>query len=59
MTRRADMSRRVIPARETLRIGFWNGLWASPIGDFGVGKTIVPDLAPVELSHTQNIVNTH
>ena len=55
MTRRADMSRRVIPAREALRIGFRNDLWASPIGNFGVGKTIVPDLAPVELAHTLSL----
>ena len=57
MTRRADMSRRVIPAREALRIGFRNHLRASLIGNFGVGKTIVPDLAPVELAHTQNILS--
>ena len=57
MTCRADMSRRVIPAREALRIGFWNDLRAELIGNFGVGKTIVPDLAQVELAHTQNIVS--
>ena len=50
------MSRRVIPAREALRIGVPNHLRASLIGDFGVGKTKVPDLAQVELAHTQNIV---
>ena len=56
MTRRADMSRRVIPAREALRIGFRNYLRASLIGDFDVGKTKVPDLAQLELAHTQNIL---
>ena len=57
LTRRADMSRRVIPAREALRIGFRNDLRAELIDNFGVGKTIVPDLAQVELAHTQNILS--
>ena len=53
MTRRADMSRRVIPAREALRIGIPNDLRAKLIDDFGVGKTKVPDLAPVEFAHIE------
>jgi hypothetical protein len=35
------MSRRVIPAREASRIGFWNHLRASCIGDFGGRKSEV------------------
>ena len=57
MTRRADMSRRVIPAREALRIGVPNHLPAKLIDDFGVGKTKVPDLAQVELAHTLSLLS--
>ena len=48
MTRRADMSRRVIPAREASRIGFWDHLRAGCIGNFGGRKNEVPDLAQIE-----------
>ena len=55
VTRRADMSRRVIPAREVSRIGIRNHLRAGLIGDFGVVKTIILDLAQIELAHTQSL----
>ena len=58
MTRRADMSRRVIPAREALRIGFCH-LRARLIGDFGVIKNEVPDLAQDRIGSKHFKLNTH
>ena len=53
MTRRADMSRRVIPARSSSHIRIWQGFVWSPNDDFGVVKIIFPDLYSVELVDRQ------